>query len=153
MRVSWSRAFLPSDLDLTFSSLIQRRIEFTHLLLAQALHSSTCCPYRSSLGIEILNSSLRRTNPGDGLDSSSYKLVTSFPIPYPKLTLTLSSPACNRTYPSPSSSPRSAAVRVLFCSSPKYHQRIVMANMQGCYPSHLAHHPLNLPACPLSKCL
>jgi len=45
-------AFLPSDLDLTFPSLIQRRLESTHLLLAQVLHWSTCHPYRSFLGIE-----------------------------------------------------------------------------------------------------
>ena len=66
LRVSWSRAFLPSDPDLTFSSLIQRRLGSTHLLLAQALLSSTYHPYRSSLGIEILNSNIQRTNPGDG---------------------------------------------------------------------------------------
>jgi len=37
LRVSWSRAFLSSDPDLTFLSLIQRRLESTHLFLAQAL--------------------------------------------------------------------------------------------------------------------
>jgi len=86
-----TRPFLPSDPDLTFSSLIQRHLESTHLLLAQA-HSSTCRSYRSSLGIEYgTPASGAHILEIESLDSFLYRLVTSSPYPYANLTLTLSS--------------------------------------------------------------
>jgi len=79
--------------DLAFSSLIQRRLESTHLLLAQTLHSSTCRPYRSPLGIELQpRFDGTQILEMESSDSSSSRFVTSFPYSYPNLTLTLSSP-------------------------------------------------------------